>query len=182
MPPLPQQPDDPAGGGGLASWTGSAHNSWLALVLVIVIGHGAVMNLVLRSSAAAYLNAAHLVALFVLELFSLVRVSVDPRELCIRYGHLGWVRQRIALGRVEAASDFRLEPMQHGGFGYRGSLRFSGRAALVVRAGPALGIELDGGKRLSISVDDAERGARVINRLLAQRIPVRAGARASARG
>ena len=68
--------------------------------------------------------------------------------------------------------------MEHGGYGYRGSLRFSGRAALVVRGGPALGLELDGGKRLSISVDDAEIGARAINRLIAQRNP--AGARATA--
>ena len=176
--PTPRAEDDAPGGAGGPSWTGSAHNPWLGLVLVLVIGHGAVMNLLLRSSAAAYLNAAHLFVLVLLELFSRIRVSVGPRELSIRYGHLGWLRQRIPLARIEAARDFRLEPMEHGGYGYRGSLRFSGRAALVVRGGPALGLELDGGKRLSISVDDAEIGARAINRLIAQRNP--AGARATA--
>jgi hypothetical protein len=158
-------------GSGRELWAASAHNPWLGLVLVLVIGHGAVMNLLLHTTAVAYLNAAHLLVLIALELFSTVRVRVDARELSIRYGRLGWVRQRIALERITAARGFRLDPMEHGGFGYRGSLRFSGRAALVVRAGAGLGLELDGDKRLAISVDDAERGARVINRLVARRSP-----------
>lgn len=152
-------------------WTASAHNPWLALVLVLGIGHGAVMNLLLATTPAAYLNAAQLLVLIAIELFSKVRVKVDARALTIHYGHLGWVRQSVALERIESARGSRLEPMEHGGFGYRGSLRFSGRAALVVRAGPGLRLELDGGKSLAISVDDAERGARIINSLLARRSP-----------
>jgi hypothetical protein len=160
----------------------SAHNPWLVLVLVLVLGHGAVMNLLLHTTAAAYLNAAHLVVLIVLELFSKVHVRVDAGELSIRYGHLGWIRQRIAVERIEAARGCRLETIEHGGFGYRGSLRFSGRAALIVRAGPGLGLELTGGKRLSISVDDAERGAQIINGLVARRSLAGSGARALERG
>jgi hypothetical protein len=189
MPPFPLlSPATPRGlearpdGGERERWTASAHNPWIPLVLVLVIGHGAVMNLLLRTAAAAYLNAAHLIVLLGLELFSTIRVSIDARELCIRYGHLGWLRQRIALARIEAARGFQLEPMEHGGYGYRGSLRWSGRAALVVRAGPALGIELDGGKRLSISVDDAERGADVMNRLIAPRSPAGSGSGARETG
>lgn len=179
MPPPPPPADGSSPGA--AAWSASAHNPWLALVLVLVIGHGAVANLLLRSSAAAYLNAAHLlVLLLLLELFSRIRVSVDARELRISYGHLGWLRQRIDLRRVESARCSHLEPMEHGGFGYRGSLRFSGRAALVVRAGPALALALDGGKQLSISVDDAERGARVITSLVARRRPAPTPARTPA--
>lgn len=178
MPPPPPPADGSSPGA--AAWSASAHNPWLALVLVLVIGHGAVANLLLRSSAAAYLNAAHLLVLLLLELFSRIRVSVDARELRISYGHLGWLRQRIDLRRVESARCSHLEPMEHGGFGYRGSLRFSGRAALVVRAGPALALALDGGKQLSISVDDAERGARVITSLVARRRPAPTPARTPA--
>lgn len=178
MPPLstlsppPERGLEPAdGSAGTEHWTASAHNPWLALVLVLGIGHGAVMNLLLATAPAAYLNVAELMVLIAIELFSKVRVKVDARALTIHYGHLGWVRQRVALGRIESARGSRLEPVEHGGFGYRGSLRFSGRAALVVRAGPGLRLELDGGKSLTISVDDAERGAQIINSLVARRGP-----------
>jgi hypothetical protein len=156
------------GSDGSRSWSGSAQNGWMPLVLVIVVGHGAVMNLFLGTMAATYLNAAHLLVVVVLELFARVRVCVDRRELCIRYGYLGWLRQRVALSRIGAARSFRLEPMEHGGWGYRGSLRFFGRAAVVVRGGPALGLELDVGRQLAITVDDAESAARLINALIAQ--------------
>ncbi len=151
----------------------------MPLVIVVVLGHGAVMNLFL-ATMASYLNAAHLLVLVALELFARVRVSVDGRELCIRYGYVGWLRQRIALARIGAARSFRLEPMEHGGWGYRGSLRLFGRAAVVVRGGPALGLELDAGRRLSITVDDAESAARLINALIAQRPPPSALSAASA--
>jgi len=186
MSPPPLPPLSPEQGSARAStpggpwrelWTASAHNPWIGLTLVIVIGHGAVMNLLLHTTAVAYLNAAHLLLLVVLELFSKLRVRFDARGVGIRYGHLGWLRQRIALERIEAARGLRLDPMEHGGFGYRGSLRWSGRAALVVRAGWGLELVLDGGKRLAISVDDAERGAELINRFLAQRSPPEALAR-----
>jgi hypothetical protein len=167
---------------GSERWTASAHNPWIGLTLVLLIGHGAVMNLLLDTTAVAYLNVAHLLLLVMLELFSRLRVQVDARGLGIRYGHLGWLRQRIALERIQAARGVRLEPMEHGGFGYRGSLRFSGRAAVVVRAGWGLELVLDGGKRLAISVDDAERGAELINRFLAQRSSAGLGPEAFARG
>jgi hypothetical protein len=171
----------PSGPGGQL-WTGSAHNPWIGLTLVLLIGHGAVMNLLLHSTAVAYLNVAHLLLVVVLELFSRLRVRVDAGGLGIRYGHLGWLRQRIALERIQAARGVRIEPMEHGGFGYRGSLRFSGRAAVVVRAGWGLELLLDGGKRLAISVDDAERGAELINRFLARRSPAGLGPEAFASG
>lgn len=162
-------------------WSGRAQNGWMPLVLVVVLGHGAVMNLFL-ATMASYLNAAHLLVLVMLELFARVRVSVDARELTIRYGYLGWLRQRIALTRIGAARSFRLEPMEHGGWGYRGSLRLFGRASVVVRGGPALGLELDAGRRLSITVDDADGAARLINALIAQRPPAHPAGSALAPG
>jgi hypothetical protein len=155
----------------------------MPLVLVIVVGHGAVMNLFLGTTAATYLNAAHLLVVAVLELFARVRVSVDGSELRIRYGYLGWLRQRVELSRIGAARSFRLDPMEHGGWGYRGSLRFFGRASVVVRGGPALGLELDVGRQLSITVDDAESAARLLNAIIAQRpAPAHSAARRLASG
>jgi hypothetical protein len=156
-------------------WSGSARNVWMPLVLVMVLGQAAVMNLILgripTQGLAPYLNAVHLVVVAVLQLFSQVHVRLDARELGIRYGYLGGLRQRIALERIVAARAIRLEPMDHGGWGYRGSLRFRGRAAVVVRAGTAVELDLDGGKRLSITVDDAENAARRINAAVARRGP-----------
>lgn len=166
-------------------WSGSARNVWMPLVLVVVLGHAAVMNLVLgripRQGLAPYLNAAHLVLMAVLQLFSQVRVRLDASELGIRYGYLGGLRQRIALERISAARATHLEPMDHGGWGYRGSMRLRGRAALVVRAGAALELDLDDGKRFSITVDDAENAARRINAAVALRGP-REGSRGETPG
>jgi hypothetical protein len=164
----PRPATSPSGDPGRFVWSGSARNGWMPLVLVIVLGHYAVASVLLGKmhGVSPYLNAAHLLVLALLELFSTIEVQIDSRQIVIRYGYLGWLRQRIALERVLAARAFQLEPLQHGGWGYRGSLRFGGRAALVVRAGDALGLELAGGKRLSITIDGAEAAARAVNALV----------------
>jgi hypothetical protein len=139
--------------------------------LVLLLGQGAVVSLFLGDAAGAgpYLNLVHVLVLAVLELFAKVHVDVDQREVRIRYGYIGWLTQRVKLDRVVTARAFVLRPMEHGGWGSRGSVRFLGRAAVVVRGGPALGLELANGKRLSITVDDADRAAQVINTILSRR-------------
>jgi len=166
-----------------AAWAGAAHNRWMPLILVGVLGQGAVVALFIGSAHRPALNAAHLALLIALELFAKVRVVVDARGLRVTLGYTGWLRRRLALERVVAARAFSLEPLQHGGWGYRGSLRLFKRAALVVRGGPALGLELRDGSHLVITVDDAEAGARAINALLARRgLPEAGGAGATAPG
>ena len=157
-----------------AAWSGAAYNRWMPLILVGVLGQGAVVALLIGSAHRPALNAAHLALLIALELFAKVRVQVDARELRVTLGYTGWLRRSLALERVAAARAFTLEPLEHGGWGYRGSLRLIKRAALVVRGGPAL-LELRDGARLVITVDDAEAGARAINTLLAERSPPQAG-------
>jgi hypothetical protein len=167
MPSSPRTASGPVDDGDDVIWAGSAQNGWMPLVIVIVLGHAAVATVLLGTTPAApYLNAAHLVVLAALELFGKVRVRVDTRELVIRYGYVGWLRQRIAVARIATARAFRLEPVEHGGWGYRGSVRFFGRAAVVVRAGDALALELEEGRRLSITVDGAETAAQRINALI----------------
>lgn len=97
--------------------------------------------------------------------FSRISVRADREGVAIEYGPLHWPRQRIGLERISEAEVLDLRPLAHGGWGYRGSLALFGRAAVVVRGGEALVLHLAGGKRLTITVDDAQSAAGLINDL-----------------
>jgi hypothetical protein len=133
---------------------------------------GAVLHLALAKQAPGLgltLDAVHVIIFFTLELFSKIRVSVDERAITVRYGHVGWLRQRIRLERIFGAESLEIEAMEHGGWGYRGSVRLLGRAAIVVRSGSAVRLDLGAGKRLVISVDDADTASRLINGFIQRR-------------
>jgi hypothetical protein len=155
------------------SWSGSAQNGWMPLVMVLLLGQGAVVSLVTGDSSgvAPYLNLVHVLVLALLELFAKVHVDIDQREVRIRYGYIGWLTQRVALSRIITAHAFKLRPLEHGGWGYRGSVRLFGRAAVIVRGGPALALDLADGKRLSVTVDGADTAAQVINGIVSRRSP-----------
>jgi hypothetical protein len=143
----------------------------MPLVLVLLLGQGAVVALIFGKAHATvtYSNALHVVVLAVLELFGKVRVSIDEQGLALRYGYVGWLRQRIALGRVRAVRAVRVEPLEHGGWGYRGSLRVLGRVAVVIRSGPALQLDLEQDRRFTVTVDEPETAVLCLTRLLAGR-------------
>jgi hypothetical protein len=86
-----------------------------------------------------------------------VRVVDEPngRSLEIVYGPGGLVVQRFAPSEIVTASAGTAPVLRMGGFGYRGSLRLFRRAALITRPGEALVVELAGGRRFSVTVDDA---------------------------
>lgn len=152
-------------------WSGQAHNGWFPLLAVLLLGHGAATGAVLArtSDAAPLLNLAHVLALAVFELFARVRVTISERGLLIRYGYIGWLCQRVPLARVASARAFDLSPLEHGGWGYRGSLRFFGRASCVIRGGRALELTLERGRRFSVTLDEADSAARWVNAALARR-------------
>ncbi|MFJ6215936.1 hypothetical protein ACIQGZ_21760 [Streptomyces sp. NPDC092296] len=93
-----------------------------------------------------------------------VHVRIDREALEVRCGHVGLPRRRIPLRDVVDASFQPCTPMQWGGWGYR--YRQSHGAAVVVRKGPALVLELGGGRRFTVTVDDPEAAVRVIHGLL----------------
>lgn len=97
--------------------------------------------------------------------FSLLRVAVDSKGLTVRYGHLGVVRQLIPLASIEGARALDILPMDHGGWGYRGSLALMGSAAVVVRKGEAIELTLKEGRRFMVTVNDASTGAALLNGL-----------------
>lgn len=154
-----------------AYWSGTATNRGIMLLVVLVLLEGGLIHLMLSQTPglAKWGIAVHVLLLFGLSLMWKVRVTLNERALTIHYGQLGWPRQRLPLERIVSAQTFELEPMEHGGWGYRGSLRLTNRAAVVVRSGLALRLELQGGKRLSITVDDAETAARLINGFVSRR-------------
>jgi hypothetical protein len=93
---------------------------------------------------------------------SRIRVTVDASGLSIAYGPWGWPRQHIARPTIISARVDNIRPLRWGGWGYRGSLILFRRAAVVLRAGPGLVLELQGGRRLAITVDDPEGALRLL--------------------
>jgi hypothetical protein len=165
--PPPSAPTEalPLAPGERAYWSGSAFNGGLVLLALFVMLEGGVLHLAFSKTPgmAEWNVALHAFVVILFMFMWKVRVTLNERELTIHYGQLGWPRQRIPLDRILSAQTFELVPMEHGGWGYRGSLKLTKRAAVVVRSGLALRLELEGGKRLSITVDDAETAARLIN-------------------
>lgn len=86
----------------------------------------------------------------------------------VRYGPLRWPHTRIALERILSAEAVDLAPT---GWGYRGSLRLLGSAAVIIRRGSALSLRLAGGKSFVVTVDDAATGAALLNEEIARSSP-----------
>jgi hypothetical protein len=143
-------------------WSGRAENPWLGLAVLGALAVAAVFI----TRGAWLMAAVHGGIALLLEQFTRIRVTVSGQQLTIFYGHLGWARQRIAVSRIRRASTFDLVPMAHGGWGYRGSLGLWRHAAVVVRRGLALRLELEGGRQLTITIDDAVAGAELVNGLV----------------
>ncbi|WP_106398289.1 DUF1648 domain-containing protein [Actinocorallia populi] len=91
-----------------------------------------------------------------------VRVQVSERGVAVAYGPWSFPVWRKALQAIAAARTEDLKPMQVGGWGLRG---LPPRTTLMLRGGECLVLEYPGGGRFAISVDDAARGAALINTL-----------------
>jgi hypothetical protein len=133
----------------------------VALVVVAVLG----------SVAAPQVWWVFVIGLVPLGLFVFafwrIEVIVDDTALAVRYGLAGWPVQRITLDRVRRAQAIDLQPIDWGGWGYRGSLKLRKKAAVVVRKGPALRLELDEDLvELAITVDDAPGAVAAITAIL----------------
>ena len=95
-------------------------------------------------------------AAMVVVLFRRIDVEVTRRELVIRYGAPWSWPQRVPRKRIESVAVTTVRPLHWGGWGYRGALRVFRRAAVLLRAGEALEVRLDGGRRiLYVTIDDA---------------------------
>lgn len=157
-------------------WTGRAHNriQWLLAaagaaclalgIQLAVDGPGTSGPAPLVMSVVGCL-AVGLLILFGTIAFTHVHVRIDRDAVDVRCGHIGVPRRRIPIADV---SDARLVPLVSprawGGWGYR--WRPEKGTAVVVRRGPGLVIDLGGGHRFTVTVDDAEGAVQALRALL----------------
>ncbi|MEV0379867.1 hypothetical protein [Nonomuraea sp. NPDC050643] len=153
-------------------WISRTGNPWLsavALVSFAAVAGVAVptfLGVIPEGVAAAVLPGLVLVlALSLVTMSVTVRAGDDAVRLA--FGALGWPARRILLSRIDAAWAEERRPGEVGGWGFRG---VPGSATIMLRGGECLVLRYRSGGRLAISIDDAERGASLINALIAERV------------
>lgn len=152
-----------------AVWVSSANSP-----VMIAVGGGALLVAVAiagvamwRSEPMALVGAgpALLVSL-VVALFATARVHVDERGVRTALGPLRRPVRWIPLSRITAARVTTYRALEVGGWGYR---LLPGSTAIMLRGGECLVLRLTTGRDFVISVDRPERGAELVNGLLAER-------------
>jgi hypothetical protein len=161
--PEPVLPSAGLSPGGRGVWVGTARSLWALPIVIALVGVGIYLALTRGPIFGLPLGLIGLVAVP----FVSLRVVADRHGVDIVFGPLGWPRRRIPLSDIQRATTLDVVPMEHGGWGYRGSLKLFGRAAIVLRGGEGLRLVLAGDKVLTITVDNAEEGAGLLNDLVA---------------
>jgi hypothetical protein len=147
-------------------WFSRTANPWLQL-LAAATGLVAVAALVALAGGLAAPGglwppiAICAVASLACAVFSSVQARVSERGLEVSFGPLAWPRRRWAPDDIDRAYVENRLPSQVGGWGYR----LSGLGTTVMlRAGECLVIRAQGRHTdFAVSVDDAERGAALLN-------------------
>ncbi|MEV0229152.1 hypothetical protein [Nonomuraea sp. NPDC050786] len=153
-------------------WVGHVANRWLNLLTIAALAAAGVLSLLWLAGPVPGVQAASAVPGLVLvaavgALTTSLSVQVGDDRIAVRFGPLGWPVWRIPLSRIQSAWSETLRPSQVGGWGFRG---LPGSATIMLRGGECLVVGYRSGGRLAISVDDAERGASLINALIAERV------------
>jgi hypothetical protein len=144
-----------------ATWSGSCRSPWAVPAVAGSLGAAA---LLLVAGSRTLAGVLLVVGIALVPLVGLeVRVGADG--VVVESSVVHRLRRRIPLQEIAVANAIHLEPMAWGGWGYRGSHALTGRAAIVLRRGPAVVLDLVDGGRLAVTVDDAERGAGLVNDL-----------------
>lgn len=139
-----------------ALWLGSARSAWAGPVAVVGFA-----GAVLVGSLAAPALAVPIVALSLATLeLSSVHVRAGATGVATRFGPLAWPVVRIPLGRIVHAEALEVAPRS---WGYRGSVRLFGAAAVIIRRGAALHLVLEANKTFLVTVDDASTAAALVN-------------------
>ncbi|MBG0568379.1 DUF1648 domain-containing protein [Actinoplanes aureus] len=99
--------------------------------------------------------------------FGRIRVTADRRGLRLVAGLVGVPLKHIPLTDIATAEAADINPLEWGGWGYR---VLPGRAALVLRGGPALVLHLRDGHRFAVTLDHPRTPAALLT-ALQSRIP-----------
>ncbi|MFD8212960.1 DUF1648 domain-containing protein [Streptomyces sp. NPDC059697] len=150
-------------------WLARTSNSWLHALgaltglLAITVAVSALAGL---TDLPFLLGAAPFAFASLLVLgCSSVRARVGERGLDVAFGPFGWPTRHWAAEDIESARVENRTPAQVGGWGYR----LSGLGTTVMlRGGECLVIHPSKGREFAVSVDDAERGAALLNSLSAR--------------
>ena len=142
-------------------WVGRQTAGPALVVPVVLVVVGAVLALVVPGPGLVVVGPLGLAAA-ALATFARVSVAVSDRGVDVRLGPLGWPRLHVAIADVTAVGVEHVEPMSHGGWGYRA---MPGRRAVVVRRGEGLRIGRRGRPDLIVTIDGAEDAARVLGAL-----------------
>jgi hypothetical protein len=151
-------------------WLSRVSNRWLHLTAAVcgIVSVGAAVAVM---GGLAGLHTVWSAATFALAAVALlacasVQARVTEKGLEVAFGPLGWPTRRWAADAIASAWVENRSAMQVGGWGYR----LSGLGTTVMlRGGECLVIRTVRGKDFAVSVDDAERGAALLNSLIGQR-------------
>ncbi|MFE4263498.1 DUF1648 domain-containing protein [Streptomyces sp. NPDC056883] len=151
-------------------WLSRTTNPWLHLVAAVtgVAALAAVLAAacgLLTGMQWAVVTPFALASVLTLA-FSSVQARVTEKGLEVAFGPLGWPVRRWAPQDIDSSRAESRTPAQVGGWGYR----LSGLGTTVMlRAGDCLVVHPRKGAEFAVSVDDAERGAALLNTLSAGR-------------
>ncbi|MEU4573983.1 hypothetical protein [Nonomuraea sp. NPDC023979] len=154
-----------------AVWVSRVGNPWLLAATCAAAAALAVAGVLhltgIASGAPLDALVPVLTVVLIAGLFtSSARVRVTADGVAIGFGPLGWPVRRISLAKIDSAWPEQRYPSQVGGWGVRG---LPGGATIMLRGGDCLVIRYRTGGELAVSVDDAGRGAALINALVAER-------------
>lgn len=99
-----------------------------------------------------------------------IRVRTDHRGMTVRYGLIPWPRTDLAIEDIDRATVIDVRPAEWGGWGYRGTLALMRQAAVVLRAGPGIRVDLKNDKVFVVTVDDPGQGAALLNTEVSRRV------------
>ena len=146
-----------------AFWTSTMSAGWPLLLGAAVLVVGVILAQLMEPSIRLWISIALLLPGIAVITFSRIRVTADQSGLTVRYGFLGWPRTSVPLRRIATARAIDVHPTEWGGWGYRGNLTLMNRAAVVLRAGPGIRLDLLDGKVFVVTIDDPDIPARLLN-------------------
>lgn len=154
-----------------AVWVSRVVNGWIVLLTVgVAVAIAVLCGLWLAGAVTAGTLLSALPGVVIMLVAGLMTATLSVRvgddTLVIGFGPLGRPSRRIPLSRIDGAWTEVRHPSEVGGWGFRG---LPGMATIMLRGGECLVVGYRSGGRLAISIDDAERGASLINALVAER-------------
>lgn len=149
-------------------WSATLSARWpLGLGLAVLL-----VGLALLLITELWIGLVMLGVSILMTFFGRIRVTADRSGLSVRYGFLGWPRRSIPIRRIAAARAVDIRPTEWGGWGYRGSLSIMRRAAVVLRAGPGIRLDLRDGRVFAVTIDNPGDPVRLLNAEISRLTPM----------